>query len=59
MVLVKAARQVYAVRVDKKVRAYLKRLAKKGGRAQKQKYDKATLSKWGKLGGRPRKKEER
>jgi len=34
-------------------------MGRKGGRARAAKYDKATLSKWAKLGGRPRKKGKR
>jgi hypothetical protein len=30
-------------------------LGKKGGHARAKKYDQAMLSKWGKMGGRPRK----
>ncbi|MFY9528034.1 MAG: hypothetical protein WAR24_03905 [Candidatus Acidiferrales bacterium] len=37
------------------IRAFLKRQARKGGKARAAKYDKKTLSKWAKLGGRPRK----
>jgi hypothetical protein len=44
--------------MDAKIQAYLRQLAKKGGKAQKAKYSKAMLSKWGKLGGRPRKVEK-
>jgi general stress protein YciG len=40
------------------VKKYLKRIARKGGKARAAKYDKATLSKWGKKGGRPPKKGE-
>lgn len=38
------------------VRQYLSNLGKKGGAARAAKYDKKTLSKWAKLGGRPPKK---
>lgn len=38
---------------------YLKALGKKGGKARAKKYDKATLSRWAKKGGRPRKKKEK
>jgi len=34
-----------------------KELASAGGNARAKKYDHATLSKWAKLGGRPRKKD--
>jgi hypothetical protein len=33
-----------------------KQLASKGGKARAKKYDSGTLSKWAKLGGRPRKR---
>jgi general stress protein YciG len=42
--------------MDKAVRQYLSRIASKGGKARAEKYDKATLSKWAKKGGRPPKK---
>jgi hypothetical protein len=35
------------------IRQYLTGIARKGGKARAAKYDKATLKKWGKLGGRP------
>ena len=38
------------------ISAYLKKLGSKGGKARAANHDKATLSKWGKLGGRPPKK---
>ena len=43
---------------DKKdaVRDYLRKIARKGGKARAAKYDKATLSEWAKKGGRPPKK---
>jgi len=34
-------------------------MGKKGGKARARKYDKATLSKWAKKGGRPPKKGKR
>jgi hypothetical protein len=34
---------------------YLKKIGSKGGRARAAKYDRKTLSKWAKLGGRPKK----
>jgi hypothetical protein len=37
------------------VKKYLARIAKKGGEARAKKYDKQTLQKWAKKGGRPRK----
>ena len=42
---------------DKMIREYLAKIGRKGGQARAKKYDKATLSKWAKLGGRPPKKE--
>jgi hypothetical protein len=36
------------------IRKFLKRAATKGGKARAAKYDKATLSKWAKKGGRPK-----
>ena len=41
------------------IRAYLAKLGRKGGKVRAAKYDKETLSKWAKLGGRGRKKELR
>lgn len=41
---------------DKVIREFLKRAGSKGGKARAAKYDKKTLSKWAKLGGRPPKK---
>jgi hypothetical protein len=46
-------------KVPDEVRAYLTRLAKKGGKARAEKYDKATLSAWAKKGGRPPKGQEK
>jgi len=43
---------------DKVIRQYLTEIARKGGKARAKKYDKATLSKWGKKGGRPPEKGE-
>ncbi len=40
------------------VREYLRNIASKGGNARAAKYDKATLSKWAKKGGRPPKSKE-
>jgi hypothetical protein len=40
------------------LREYLRKLARKGGTARAAKYDKKTLSKWAKKGGRPRNKKE-
>jgi hypothetical protein len=42
---------------DKIIREFLKLAGSKGGKARAAKYDKATLSKWAKKGGRPPKKE--
>ena len=46
---------------DKKdlIREYLRKIARKGGHARAAKYDKATLSKWAKKGGRPAKEKKR
>jgi hypothetical protein len=41
---------------DRVIREFLKRAGSKGGKARAAKYDKATLSKWAKKGGRPPKK---
>ena len=38
------------------IRDYLASIGRKGGKARARKYDKATLSKWAKKGGRPPKK---
>jgi general stress protein YciG len=43
---------------DEMIREYLAKIGRKGGKARADKYDKATLSKWAKKGGRPPKKEE-
>jgi general stress protein YciG len=43
---------------DKVIREYLANIGRKGGRARASKYDKATLSKWAKKGGRPPKSKE-
>jgi hypothetical protein len=39
---------------DKIIREFLKRAGSKGGKARAAKYDRATLSKWAKKGGRPK-----
>jgi hypothetical protein len=44
--------------VDKMISEYLASIGRKGGRARAARHSKATLSKWAKLGGRPRKKEK-
>jgi general stress protein YciG len=41
---------------DKMILEYLASIGRKGGKARAAKYDKATLSKWAKKGGRPAKK---
>jgi len=41
------------VKVTPAVREYIHRVASLGGKARAAKYDKATLSRWAKLGGRP------
>ena len=43
--------------MKKMIREYLAELGRKGGKARAAKYDKATLSKWAKKGGRPPKSE--
>ena len=43
---------------NKMIREYLAKVGRKGGKARAAKYDKATLRKWAKLGGRPPKKRE-
>jgi general stress protein YciG len=43
-------------KIDEAVQKYLAQIAKKGGKARAEKYDKATLSKWARKGGRPPKK---
>lgn len=40
---------------DKVIAEYFAKVASKGGKARAAKYDKKTLSKWAKLGGRPKK----
>jgi integrase len=42
--------------IDEAIREYLAKIGGKGGKARAAKYDKATLSKWAKKGGRPPKK---
>ena len=39
---------------NKIIREFLKKAGRKGGKARAKKYDKATLSKWAKKGGRPK-----
>jgi general stress protein YciG len=43
---------------EKIIREFLTEVGRKGGKARAKKYDKATLSKWAKKGGRPQKKGE-
>ena len=43
---------------DKIIREFLAKVGSKGGKARAAKYNKATLSKWAKKGGRPPKKGE-
>ncbi len=40
------------------IREYLAKIGRKGGKSRAKKYDKVTLSRWAKLGGRPPKKED-
>lgn len=40
---------------DKVIREFLVKIGSKGGKTRAKKYDKATLSKWARKGGRPRK----
>ena len=40
------------------IREYLAKIGRKGGKARAARYDKATLSKWAKKGGRPPKTEK-
>jgi len=42
---------------DKAIREYLASIGRKAGKTRAARHSKATLSKWAKLGGRPRKKE--
>jgi general stress protein YciG len=41
---------------DMAIREYLAAIGSEGGKARAEKYDRATLSKWAKKGGRPPKK---
>jgi hypothetical protein len=43
------------LKITPEVREFYKQLARAGGHARARKYDHATLSKWAKLGGRPKK----
>ena len=40
------------------IREYLRKIGRRGGKARAAKYNKATLSKWAKKGGRPAKRKE-
>ena len=44
------------MRENEAIRQYLAKIGSKGGKTRAEKYDKATLSKWAKKGGRPPKK---
>jgi hypothetical protein len=41
------------------IRQYLSKIGSKGGMARAAKHDKATLRKWAKLGGRPKKEKSK
>jgi general stress protein YciG len=43
--------------INKMIREYLASIGRKGGKARAAIYDKRTLSKWAKKGGRPKKGE--
>jgi hypothetical protein len=43
---------------DKIILDFLAKTGRKGGKARAAKYDKATLRKWGKKGGRPPKRKD-
>jgi general stress protein YciG len=43
------------MKIPKEVREFMAKIQSKGGKARAAKYDKKTLSKWAKKGGRPRK----
>jgi hypothetical protein len=45
--------------MDAKVQEYLAKIGRRGGQARAARHDKESLSKWAKLGGRPRKKENK
>jgi hypothetical protein len=44
---------------DKIIREFLRRAGSKGGKARAAKYDKATLSKWARKGGRPKRNDKK
>jgi len=52
----KGARKLVELYGPEKLRELRSRAGKKGGRSRAAKFDQKTLSKWAKLGGRPRKK---
>ncbi len=43
------------MKITPAIKNYVRQVASMGGKARAQKYDRATLSKWAKRGGRPRK----
>jgi hypothetical protein len=43
------------LKITPEIREFYKELASEGGKARAKKYDHATLSKWAKRGGRPKK----
>jgi hypothetical protein len=45
------------LKITPEVRKFYKQLASAGGQARAKKYDRATLSEWAKMGGRPKKKQ--
>ncbi len=47
-----------AKKTEDAIREFLAKIGRKGGKARAAKYDKATLSKWAKKGGRPRKRKD-
>jgi hypothetical protein len=44
--------------MDITITKYLAKIGSKGGKARAARHDKTALSRWAKLGGRPRKKEK-
>jgi hypothetical protein len=52
---IKLTGQVMPRKIQDAIKEYLSQIASKGGKARAAKYDKATLSKWAKRGGRPSK----
>ncbi len=44
--------------LDRMIRQYLAQIGRKGGKARAAKYDKVTLSRWARRGGRPPKAKE-